>query len=47
MMNELVPISHESLHQPKGISSRILLSEFPHLRRQFWGRHLWARGIWR
>jgi putative transposase len=28
----------------KGISSRILLSEFPHLRRQFWGRHLWARG---
>ena len=28
----------------KGLSSRILLSEFPHLRRQFWGRHLWARG---
>ncbi len=28
----------------KGISSRILLSEFAHLRRQFWGRHLWARG---
>jgi putative transposase len=28
----------------KGISSRILLSEFSHLRRQFWGRHLWARG---
>jgi putative transposase len=28
----------------KGISSRILLSEFPHLRKQFWGRHLWARG---
>ncbi|HJW30047.1 MAG TPA: IS200/IS605 family transposase [Saprospiraceae bacterium] len=27
----------------KGISSRILLSEFPHLRKQFWGRHLWAR----
>ena len=28
----------------KGISSRILLSEFPHLRKQFWGRHLWGRG---
>ena len=28
----------------KGISSRILLSEFAHLKRQFWGRHLWARG---
>jgi len=27
----------------KGISSRILLSEFAHLRKQFWGRHLWAR----
>ena len=29
----------------KGISSRILLSEFHHLHKQFWGRHLWARGI--
>ena len=28
----------------KGISSRVLLSEFSHLRKQFWGRHLWARG---
>ncbi len=28
----------------KGISSRVLLSEFPHLKRQFWGRHFWARG---
>lgn len=28
----------------KGISSGILLSDFPHLRKQFWGRHLWARG---
>ncbi len=28
----------------KGISSRLLLSEFPHLKKQFWGRHLWARG---
>ena len=28
----------------KGKSSRVLLSEFPHLKKQFWGRHLWARG---
>nr|MBP7322036.1 IS200/IS605 family transposase [Deltaproteobacteria bacterium] len=28
----------------KGISSRVLLSEFAHLRRQCWGKHLWARG---
>jgi putative transposase len=28
----------------KGISSRILLQEYAHLRKMFWGRHLWARG---
>lgn len=28
----------------KGISSRILLSEFAHLKKQFWGKHFWARG---
>jgi putative transposase len=28
----------------KGISSRILPSEFLRLKKQFWGRHLWARG---
>ena len=28
----------------KGGSSRIMLQEFPRLRKQFWGRHLWARG---
>lgn len=28
----------------KGISSRVLLQEFPYLRKKFWGRHLWARG---
>lgn len=28
----------------KGGSSRIMLQEFAHLRKQFWGRHLWARG---
>ena len=27
----------------KGIRSRILLSEFPYLKKQFWGRHFWAR----
>ena len=28
----------------KGTSSRILLQEFAHLRKQFWGRHFWGRG---
>ena len=28
----------------KGISSRVLLQEFPHLKRKFWGKHFWARG---
>ena len=28
----------------KGISSRVLLQENPRLRKQFWGRHFWARG---
>ena len=28
----------------KGISSRVLLQEFPHLRKKFWGRHFWAGG---
>lgn len=28
----------------KGISSRVVLQEFPYLRKKFWGRHLWARG---
>ena len=28
----------------KGGSSRIMLQEFPRLRKQFWGRPLWARG---
>ena len=28
----------------KGISSRVLFQEFPHLRKKFWGCHLWARG---
>ena len=28
----------------EGISSRVLLQEFPHLKKKFWGRHFWARG---
>ena len=28
----------------KGKSSYKMLAEFPHLRKKFWGRHLWARG---
>jgi len=28
----------------KGKSSRKLMMEFEHLRKAFWGRHLWARG---
>ena len=28
----------------KGRTSRLLLDEFGELKRQFWGRHLWARG---
>lgn len=28
----------------KGKTSRKLLMEFRHLHKQYWGRHLWARG---
>jgi putative transposase len=28
----------------KGKSSRKLLMEYKHLQKQYWGRHLWARG---
>ena len=28
----------------KGKTAHHLLAEFPHLKKQFWGRHLWARG---
>jgi putative transposase len=28
----------------KGKSAYKLLQEFPHLRKKFWGQHLWARG---
>ena len=28
----------------KGRSSRMIQQEFPHLRKRYWGKHLWARG---
>ena len=28
----------------KGTSSRVVLQEFPRLKKQFWGKHFWARG---
>jgi len=28
----------------KGRSSKMLQDEFPHLKKRYWGRHLWARG---
>ena len=34
----------ELLQRIKGRSSRRLLQEYTELSRQFWGRHLWARG---
>jgi putative transposase len=30
----------------KGKSSHKLLSEYQHLRKRYWGQHLWARGYW-
>jgi len=30
----------------KGKSSHKLLSEFKHLKKRYWGQHLWARGYW-
>ena len=32
------------VQQLKGRSSRRLMDEFTELKRQYWGRHLWARG---
>ncbi len=34
----------ELVQRLKGRSSRLLLVEFGELNRQFWGKHLWARG---
>ncbi len=30
----------------KGRSSRKLQEEFPHLKKRYWGQHLWARGYY-
>ena len=34
----------ELIKRLKGRSSRKILQEYDELRREFWGRHLWARG---
>ncbi len=31
----------------KGRSSRLLQREFPHLKKRYWGQHIWARGYFR
>ena len=28
----------------KGKTAHHLMAEFPHIKKQFWGRHLWGRG---
>ena len=30
----------------KGNRSHWMLSEFPSLRKRYWGQHLWGRGYW-
>ena len=30
----------------KGKSSHKMLSEFPQVKKKYWGQHLWARGYW-
>ena len=30
----------------KGKSSLKLMSEYRHLKKRYWGQHLWARGYW-
>ena len=34
----------EIMRRVKGRSTRKLFEEFPKLKKQFWGRHFWARG---
>ena len=34
----------KSIQYIKGKTSRKLLQEFEHLRKRYWGQHLWARG---
>jgi len=35
-----------SVQHLKGKSSHKLRSEYKHLRKRYWGQHLWARGYW-
>ena len=37
--------SSHLMQRVKGKSSRKLLQEYSHLKRECWGRHLWARGF--
>jgi len=37
------PDSSQIVQGRKGISSRLMWQEVPHLRKQFWGRPCWAR----
>ena len=39
---ELVP--SKIAQYVKGRSSRLIQQEFPHLRKRYWGKHVWARG---
>ena len=32
------------MQKTKGRSSRVLQQEFPHLKKRYWGQHIWARG---
>ena len=34
----------EIMQKIKGRSSRVLQQEFPHLKKRYWGKHIWARG---
>lgn len=34
----------EIMRRIKGRSSALVLEEFPHLKKRYWGRHFWARG---
>ena len=35
---------NEIMRRINGRTSSYLFQEFPHLKKQYWGRHLWARG---
>ena len=42
MSPELSP--SKAIQYVKGRSSRLIQQEFSHIRRRYWGQHLWARG---